>query len=298
MELRHLRDFVAVAQDLHFSRAATRLHVAQPALTRQIKNLEEEIGVQLFNRSNRRVTLTREGRAFFESAKSVLDLTERSVEAIRRASRGETATFSIGHLPSFGFQPLTATLGEFRRLRPSVTVHLCNLTGAEQVQALQERSIDLGFVVSSEFLAGTGLRGERVACCPAVAAVPEESLLARKSWISLADLKRSTLVGLSEELHPDYEEWIAGISKDFSLAPPVGQRAHDEMALLALVAAGAGVALLPEQVKSLPHGGVVLKALKPPIMVECCIAWRKDDASQLLRDYMQIVRKASGVNAR
>src|SRR5438046_7333775 len=120
MELRHLRYFVAVAENLNFTRAAQRLHLAQPSLTRQIHNLEEEIGVRLLNRSKNRVGLTEEGRSFLVDAKRVLALAEESVKAVQRLSRGETGQLDIGYLSSFNFDLLPIMLGAFRQGFPHI----------------------------------------------------------------------------------------------------------------------------------------------------------------------------------
>src|SRR5687767_6337059 len=146
MELRHLRYFVAVADTLNFTRAAEKLRLAQPSLTRQIQNLEEEIGVRLFNRSKKHVTLTEEGTSFLIDARRVLALAEESIQAVRRLSRGETGQLNIAYLSNLNFDLLPKTLGLFRHECPHVTLNLFDMTPAEQFRALDARKIDLGFV--------------------------------------------------------------------------------------------------------------------------------------------------------
>jgi DNA-binding transcriptional LysR family regulator len=292
MELRHLRDFVAVAEELHFTRAAARLHVAQPSLTRQIKNLEEELGVPLFDRANG-VTLTEAGRVFFEKSNSVLDLIKQGVESVQRQTRHGAETLSIGSPADFLYELLPGTLAALRKSHPNVTVALSNLTRTEQLRALQERRIDLGFVRGGESLARTGLEVESVARFTAVLALAANSPLARKRAIDLGAYKPLTLVSLSAKSHPDYDEWIRHVCEEQALTRRIVQKVNDEATLLALVGAGVGMALLPKHIRSRPHTNVVFRNPTPPITIECCIAWRAGNNSRLLRDYIQIVREVS-----
>src|SRR5215470_3343253 len=146
MELRHLRYFVAVAEELHFGRAAIRLHMAQPPLSQQIRQLEQEIGVTLLNRTKRRVELTPAGRAFLEEARRTLAQAERSVRTAQRASRGETGFLAIGFVPTADLDVLPRVLRAWRRRCPDVEVELSALSPAQQVEALREGRIQVGIL--------------------------------------------------------------------------------------------------------------------------------------------------------
>ena len=139
MELRHLRYFVAVGEEQHYGRGAQRLRVAQPALSRQIQDLEEEIGVRLLNRSKSQVALTEEGRSFLVDARRVLALATESVQAVQRLSRGETGQLNIAYSSNFNFELLPETLGAFRLAFPHVSLNLFDMTPAEQFRALEAR---------------------------------------------------------------------------------------------------------------------------------------------------------------
>ena len=139
MELRHLRYFVAVAEALNFTKAAEKLHLAQPSLTRQVKDLEAEIGVRLVDRSGKHISLTEEGRSFLTDAKRLLLECAESVEAVRRLSRGETGQLNIGYVANVHYDLLPATLGAFRKACPHTALNLFDMTPAEQYQALAER---------------------------------------------------------------------------------------------------------------------------------------------------------------
>ena len=146
MELRHLRYFVAVADELNFTRAAEKLHLAQPSLTRQIHNLEDELGVRLLNRTKTQVSLTEEGKSFLVDARRLVALSLESMEAIQRFSRGESGQLNLGYLFKFNFELLPATLATFYQTCPEMAVNLFDMSPAEQLRALEARKIDLGFV--------------------------------------------------------------------------------------------------------------------------------------------------------
>src|SRR5512143_2719226 len=185
MELRHLRYFVAVAEDLNFTRAAAKLHLAQPSLTRQIHNLEEEIGVRLLNRSKSQVALTQEGRSFLVDARRILVLAEESIVAVQRLSRGETGQLNIAYLSNSDFELLPETLRVFRQTFPHIALNLFDMTPAEQFRALEARKIDLGFVGIRPPASAVGLQWERIAGHRTVVVLPAKHPLARKRQVNL-----------------------------------------------------------------------------------------------------------------
>jgi len=291
-ELRHLRDFVAVAEELNFSRAAAKLHLAQPSLTRQIKSLEEEIGVRLFDRIKGRVFLTDHGRSFLVDAKRVLALSAESVRSVQHLVRDEAGQLNIGYSANILFRLLPATLASFGRVSPEVALHLFDMTCAEQLGALETRKIDLGFVGVSECLIGTCLHGECVERYDVTVALPKGSPLSKKPRIDLKDLEACFFAGLSEVACPGSREWIRQISSDGNFSPRVVQEG-DAPAVLRFVGASLGVALLPAQIESLPHRGVVFRPLEPRVEVEYCMAWRSDNHSGILAHFIEIVRKSA-----
>ena len=155
MELRHLRYFIAVAEALSFTKAAAKLRLAQPSLTRQVRNLEDEIGVRLLDRANNKVALTEQGRRFLFDSKKVLALSAESVAAVQRMNDGESSQLNLGYIANLHSGLLPATLGAFRKLYPRVALNLFDMTSAEQIEPLESHKIDLGFV---------GLRPAHNAC--------------------------------------------------------------------------------------------------------------------------------------
>ena len=158
MELRHLRYFVAVAEALSFTKAAEDLHLAQPSLTRQIKDLEAEIEVRLIARSGRGISLTQEGESFLLDARRLLSECAQSVQAVQRLSRGESGQLNIGYVANIYHDLLPATLGAFRQAYPRTALNLFDMTPAEQYHALAEQQIDLGFVCFRAGSTGNGLQ--------------------------------------------------------------------------------------------------------------------------------------------
>jgi DNA-binding transcriptional LysR family regulator len=293
MELRHLRYFVAVAEALSFTKAAAKLRLAQPSLTRQIRNLEDEIGVRLLDRSNNRVTLTEEGRFFLFDSRKILASCADSVAAVQRMNRGEHSDLNIGYVANIHYGLLPATLGAFRKLCPSVALNLFDMTSAEQFVALEGRKIDLGFVGIPPALSGHDLLSECVAHDVMLVALPERHALAAKAKVKMADLASQFFIGMSARTHPGAREWLIATCQGAGFAGRILQEADSEPTVMQFVADGLGVAFLPEQVTGLPHEGVVFRPISPPLLRESTIAWREDNPSKPLQDYIQIIKDLS-----
>jgi DNA-binding transcriptional LysR family regulator len=289
MELRHLRYFVAVADTLSFTKGAQKLHLAQPSLTRQIKDLEEEIGVRLFDRTPLGVRLTPEGRSFLADAKRLLQLSGEIVESVQRLSRHESSPFNIGYVANLFFDLLPVTLASFQRLFPTVPINLFDLTCGDQFRALEDGKIDCGFVGMHEAIAELGFQFQSIASYETVAALATNNPLAKKSVIKLKELKPLFFIGMSETSYPGYRRWLTQTCQRVGFSPRVLQDVEIERTLIQAVAAGLGVALLPDQVKKLPHANVVFRPLTPRVMTESCIAWKGDNPSPALKAYIDIV---------
>jgi DNA-binding transcriptional LysR family regulator len=293
MELRHLRYFVAIGEALSFTKAAEKLHLAQPSLTRQIKDLEEEIGVRLLNRTKRQVSLTDEGRSFLSDAKRVLAHSTDIVDSVQRLSRHEVAALNIGYVANLFPAPLPATLVSFQRKFPTVSINLFDMTYGDQFRALEDGKIDLGFIGSRKAIEERGLQFRSIASDKTVAALPKRDRLAKKAVVKLKDLKPMFFVGMSEASHPGYRDWLTATCQRAGFAPKVLQDADIERFVIEAVGAGLGVALLPDQVKTLPHESVVFRPLIPAVVTESCIAWRSDNTSTALKTYVEIVKERS-----
>jgi DNA-binding transcriptional LysR family regulator len=289
MDLRHLRYFVAVADALSFTKGAEKLRLAQPSLTRQIRDLEEEIGVRLLDRTKQRVSLTDEGRSFLADAKRVLDLAEDIVESVQRLSRREVSALNIGYVANLFYDLLPVTLASFQRSFPTVSINLFDMTYGEQFRAIEEGRIDLGFVGLREAIEERGFEFRAIASHRVVAALPKDHPVASKPAVKLKELEPMFFIGMSESSYPGYRGWLTQTCKRVGFSPRVLQDADIERTVIHSVAAGLGVALLPEQVKKLPHERVVFRPLKPAVETESCIAWKRGNPSAALQSYIQIV---------
>ncbi len=293
MELRHLRYFVAVAEALSFTKAADKLRLAQPSLTRQVRNLEDEIGVRLLDRANNRVVLTEEGRLFLFESKRLLATSVEMVAGVQRMKSGESSQLNIGYIANIHYGLLPATLGAFRKLCPRVALNLFDLTCAEQFRALENCKIDLGFIGLRPALSHRDLLAEGVAHDTMLVALAAGHPLAKRAKIKLAELAAQFFISMSAKTHPGAREWLLETCESAGFAGKILQEADVEPTAIRFVADGLGVALMPEQVTGLPHEGVVFRPLSPPLRRESTIAWRGDNPSKPLQDYIQIVKDLS-----
>ena len=294
MELRHLRYFVAVAEELNFTRAAEKLHLAQPSLTRQIHNLEEELGVTLLDRTKNQVSLTQEGVSFLVEAKRLVALSVESMKSVQRFSRGESSQLNLGYLFKFNFNLLSATLKTSYQNYPEIVVNLFDMSPAEQIRALEERKIDLGFVGLRPPENGNGsaaLGWECVARHNVVVVLATHHPLAKKNKVNIADIKTLFFVTMSEASHPGSRAWLNSLCKPAGFTPRVLQDVEFEAGIMTFVAEGLGVALAREQIKNLPHPGVVFRPVADAVQADYGIAWHRDNRSKALAQYIDIVKK-------
>jgi len=293
MELRHLRYFVAVAEELNFTKAGEKLRLAQPSLTRQIHNLEEELGVRLLNRTKNQVSLTEEGRSFLIDARRLVAQSVESVQAVQRLSRGETGQLNLGYMSKFSFDLLPGTLVEFSRTRPEIAVNLFDMSPAEQLRALDTRKIDCGFVgvrPPANYKNLGMLSWQCIGQHEVVVVMPAKHALAKKSRIRLEDLKPLFFVTMSETTHPGSRAWLCGVCQKAGFTPRILQDVELETDLLRFVADDLGVALAREQVKRLAHPAVVFRPLAAPIKADYWVAWHQENRSKALHQYVQIVK--------
>lgn len=247
MELRHLRYFVALAEELSFTRAATRLHVSQPPLSLQIRQLEQEIGAQLFARTSRHVELTPAGAAFLIDARAILERVETSASRAAAIQSGLAGRIDIGLSGSHFFGPLPGLIADYGRANAAVSIVLHELTPAIQLGALRERRIDLS--ISRTPVNDTVLSSTRLWADPIVAAVPKGHRLARRKRLTLGDLRDEPFVMLRLDTSA-YAQHIRDCCVQAGFAPRVVHQVSEVAAEVCLVAAGMGVALTP---RSLTH---------------------------------------------
>jgi DNA-binding transcriptional LysR family regulator len=275
VELRHLRYFVAVAEALHFSRAAQRLHVAQPALSQQIQKLERELGVTLLARTKRRVSLTEPGKAFLEEARRTLSNAESAITAARRAAAGETGRLRVGYVEWGIYLFLPAVLRRYRELYPAVDLRIAVMDREPQREALLRGDLDLGFFALRDD--ERGFSAELMAADPLVSVLPDTHPGARRRRVPLAALGADPWVLLPRELRTQYVEVVLRACAAAGFAPHVVQEAPELGSVAALVSAGLGVSLVPRAFASRPRDHVAVRPLTGPAPVLPHHAvWRTD----------------------
>jgi DNA-binding transcriptional LysR family regulator len=290
MELRHLRYFVAVAEELHFGRAAKRLYIAQPPLSQQIQQLEEELGVSLLKRTNRRVELTDAGRAFLDEAYKILAHIEQAKLLAQRTARGEIGKLALGFVSSAAFELLPRLLSTYREQHPKIHVSLHEMEKDEQIAALFARQIQVGLlrppVDSSELCSEIILRE------PLLLALPAQHPLVSKAQISIQDLANETFVLQPRHWTLGLYDRIMNLCHSTGFSPSVKQEAADTYLIIGLVAANMGISLVPASVQSLRSQGVVYRPLEgDTTQIEMAMVWRRDDCSPAVEAFLQLARQ-------
>ena len=289
MELRHLRYFVTVADELSVTKAAKLLRLAQPSLTRQIKNLEEELHVTLFRRDKKRLELTEDGRFFLERARRLLHQAEEDVDDLRSHSGGETKPLKIGYMLDMQYDLLPVTMSAFRKVWPKVPLNLIEMTAAEQIEALHKNKIQVGFAREPGLPSLTGLQSDVLTKCKMMVVLPDTHPLKKNKAVRLKDLADQPFISLVEDDYPGTREWLNRVCHEAGFTPNIKHESNSTSTLIHLVALEMGVALLPESCLRLPHEGAVFHPLDEVVYSKTHLLWRKADFSQALQHYIRIV---------
>ena len=302
MDLRHLRYFVAVAEEGHVTRAARRLGIQQPPLSQQIRALEAELQVQLFRRKPRGVELTQAGDALFAEAQTILRQVEHAVTATRRAARGEVGRIGLGFTSSASFHPVVPrVIREYRETHPLVALSLEESGTGELVESLLAERLDAAFVRSpigpAEGIAVHSLLEEAM-----VAALPARHLLAGSADVrplSLAELAAETFILYRRPLGPGLYDAIIAACQRAGFSPRIGQEAPRMLATLSLVAAGLGVTLVPQSMRLLQVHGVAYRSLdrESGPVAPLNLAYRRGESSAAARRFIALVRRADSSSA-
>jgi DNA-binding transcriptional LysR family regulator len=289
-ELSQLRCFVAAAEELHFGRAAERLHMTQPPLSRQIQLLERTLGVRLLERTSRIVRLTPAGRRFLPEAQRILRLAESATVATRRIASGEAGSVTIGFTAAAGYSFLPQLITAARSRLPDVDLVLREMVTADQTEALASQRIDVGLLRPPVH------RDVESVCVvrePLLAALPARHPLADAPRLTLGDLDRQPLVMYSPYEARYFYDLLAAIFGAAGVAPQYVQHISQIHSILALVRAGLGAALVPEAAASLRFEDVVLRPVRmqPARPVELFLAWRRGSDNPALPAFLAMARQ-------
>jgi DNA-binding transcriptional LysR family regulator len=270
MELRHLRYFVVVAEEQNVTRAAERLHVSQPPLSRQIRDLEQELGVILFRRTAKSVALTEAGKIFLNEARAVLLRSEQAVQTVRAVAAGERGQLRVGYAPSLTVELLPKALRAFERECPGVRITLHDLSTEECVQRFAARKLEVALTVRPSTTSMRGLVFEKLTSYPLCCAVSVTHPLAGKRSVTVAQFHKERILGYSKEDYPEYHDFIARLFHPLPFNPANVEEYDSATSLITAVEAGRGVALVSTSMKCLTGPRVKLLPIKPtlpPIVV-------------------------------
>ncbi len=297
MELRHLRYFLAVAEELNFSRAAQRLHMAQPPLSHAIQALETELKVQLFDRK-RPLQITSAGRALLEEARSILEQADRAIRIAQGIHRGEFGALSISFTSSMANGILPDILGTFRSCYPEIELILQEENSGVQIQKLRDRYTDITFIYASQELPESGNWGIiPVEEEPLIVVLPDTHPLAIHEQISIADLANEEFVMPMQSVVFGLSAQIYHLCSQANFVPKVAQEALFTISILGLVAAGIGIGILPASVQNLQRKGVTYRPIQGLVpTLQLMAVWQLDNTSATLHNFLSLLQEKYQLN--
>jgi DNA-binding transcriptional LysR family regulator len=297
MDLRHMRYFIAVADELHFTRAANVLHIAQPALSKQIRDLEDELGVTLLNRSGRRITLSEAGQVFYEKASQILRSAESSIVETRRAQRGETGKIALGFFEQTAYTLLPPILRTYRQHFPEVNIQLRWYSVTEQINALMRGDIDVAFMRSISNVDRSLDSVDGLAKCKLyreqfVLAIPASHRFEEKDTVRIRDCVDEAFISYTESFAPDFYAMIMRLCAIQGFSPNTSLEVGQTYTLLGLVSAGVGIAFVPASAQKMKFEGVIFKRLEDELPdIEIHLAWKQSNPSAPLAAFIRTAQE-------
>lgn len=295
IELRHLRYFIAVAEELHFGRAAARLNISQPPLSQQIQILEQQIDARLLARTNRSVSLTAAGRQFLADSRQILGMVEEASARASRLHHGETGELRIGFTSSAPFiEAVSSTLSRFRHQYPDVHLQTREMNTREQIMPLSEGTLDLGLMRNTQL--PVNLTWQVIRREPLMAMVPRSHPLAQQESVSLHALAQEPFVFFDPHVGTGLYDDILGLMREFNLTPTITQEVGEAMTIIGLVAAGLGVSILPASFKRVQLQEMCWLPIKEKqALSEMWLVWSKhhEPSQSALRFREQLITAAT-----
>jgi DNA-binding transcriptional LysR family regulator len=299
MEIRRLRYFVAVAEELSFTRAAARLHIAQPPLSIQIKALEQEVGAQLFDRDQRHVFLTQAGKHLLDRARGILASVEAAKAEVRCAALGEVGSLHLGYASSAMFtSSLTWAIKRFQIEFPHVLLTLHEMTSLDQLNALHYRTLDAGILRKSDLPAPSGIVVEQWYRAPLVAAMANDHPLAKQRAIRISDLRDQPLIMYPRESGIGLYWQVLRLCASAGFRPLIAREVQELTTIVGLVDAGVGIAIVPADTRTIQLEGVVYVPLRDKQAFSTLyLAFRQRDQNAHLRGLLSSLRERPDVSA-
>ncbi|XHR29680.1 MAG: LysR family transcriptional regulator [Chthoniobacteraceae bacterium] len=294
MELRHLRYFIAVAEEENVSRAALNLHVSQPALSRQVRDLEDELGFPLLERSAKSVKLTEAGRVFLVEAQAVIERVEEAVAKARTAAEGAAGEIHVGYAMSPTVRILPKALRAFQDELPNLKVKLHDLSTEEMLVGLREGHLDMAIMVHAHAAILRGLQSQDLSRQPIRLAVAPRHPLSEKKSVTLAEAAKFELLSFNPTEYPDYGDVINDTFSPAKVTPHIGEE-HDSVAsLIAAVEAGSGVALVTESLACVVGARLQLLRISPePKPLVIAAVWPESGLSPAGQRFLACAKKAA-----
>jgi DNA-binding transcriptional LysR family regulator len=291
MELRHFRYFVAVAGEENVSRAARKLHVSQPGLSRQIRDLEAEIGFQLFERSAKSLRLTESGKVFLVEARAVLQHADDAVKKARAVSGGTNGEINVGYAPSLTVRILPPALRAFQEQFPNVRVALHDLSTEEMLAQLGEKKLQVALTVRPAPKLLRGLRFEELARYEMCVAVNPKHPLAKAKFVSLEQVAREPLIAYSRKDYPEYHVMLEKLFAPVGRKPRIAGEHDSVTSLIAAVESGRGCALVPDCVACMVGERLRLLPLRPALPpIPVAAIWREESETELVRRFVALAK--------
>ncbi|HYZ71450.1 MAG TPA: LysR substrate-binding domain-containing protein [Chthoniobacterales bacterium] len=292
MELRHLRYFIAVAEELNFARAARRVHIAQPSLTKQIQQLEQELGFPLLYRTKKKVELLDTGHVFLDEAQRLLRQSESAIDSARRTYTGESGRLMIGFSQSAAPEVLPRILRRYHALYPKVVVELLEIVSIKNAESLMDSAMSVALVRSPTFLSRELFSFETIQQERFVVALPDSHDLAKLRSIRIKSLASEPLIVPPLQPGWGYADSLFQIFRDYGIVPCIAQEAIGALAVVTLVAGGFGVALVPASLGNFSLPGVTYRPIKGPRRTsDLTLVWRRDSRASTVRAFLEVVRE-------
>ncbi len=285
-----MRYFVAVGEELHFTRAAQRLHLGQPPLSAQIQALEREVGAQLLERTKRSVRLTDAGKLFLDDARRILSLSEQAGENARRASRGEIGELRVGFTSSMPFSEiLPRVVNLYRQRYPQVNLSLQEMATMRQIEAIAGRVLDVGFIRTPEFEVDAGVELTTLRHDRLVFVLPTAHRLARRKTVKIAHLNGQPFVAYSRDVGTGLHTQVMKLCRTGGFELTIAQEAREASTIIGLVAAGCGISVLPESFQCIKMSGVCYRMIADKSATTALmLVRRKGESSNLIDSFLAL----------